>query len=83
MDSAIDTRLSQGGYLSPECTMVYGTDPTVNYFMLQKLREHDFTSLYPSYELLFEDISHNNGSLFQQAILSFIEINKRYSALVS
>ena len=83
VDSAINTHLSQGGYLSPECTMVYGTDPIANYPMLQKLREHDFTSLYPSYELLFEDILHNNGSLFQQAILSFIEINKRYSALVS
>ena len=38
VDSAINTHLSQGGYLSLECTMVYGTDPIANYPMLQKTK---------------------------------------------
>ena len=81
MDDAVAAHVSQGGQLSPESSMVYGTDPIFEYPALQTLRDRDFR-LFPSAEQVFDDILHNDGILFQQAILSFFELNQRHATLI-
>lgn len=78
VDHAVSIHTQQGGHLLPECAMVYGVDPIADYPLLRKLRERDFFNLYPSNEILFADVLHNQGLLFQQAIMSFVQINNRY-----
>lgn len=81
MDDAVAAHISQGGQLAPEASMAYGTDPMAEYPSLQTLRDRDYRLTFPSTEL-FEDILHNDGALFQQAVLSFIDINHRYLTLI-
>ena len=82
VDDAIAAHMSQGGHLAPESSMVYGADPIAEYPALQALRDRDFRLMFLSTEQLFENILHSDGVLFQQAILSFIELNHRYTTLI-
>ena len=82
VDSAVAAHVSQGGQLAPESSMVYGTDPNAGYPALQTLRDRDFRVMFPSTQQVFEDILHNGGILFQRAIISFMDLNRRYATLI-
>lgn len=61
---------------------MYGVDPIANYSGLQALRERDFNLVYPSMDAIFENILHERGEIFKQAIQSFIDLTSRYATLV-
>ena len=60
---------------------MYGVDPLAMHPALQQLRERDFFHSYPSMEVIFSDILHGNGEIFQAAILFFITLCLRFSEL--
>lgn len=51
---ALSLHESNGGRLTREST--FGVDPLCGYPHLQRLRERDFFSVYPSMQLVFSDI---------------------------
>ena len=53
-DDAAAAHVSQGGQLSPESSMLYGTDPISEYPALQALRDHNFRLMsvaFPGFEV--------------------------------
>ena len=48
---------------------------------LQQLREKDFFHSYPSMEVIFSNILHGNGEIFQAAIVFFIILCLLFSEL--
>ena len=81
VDDAVNLHESNRRQLTRESTL--GLDPLQDYPHLQRLRERDFRSAYPSMELLFSDIMYNQGASFKDAILLFISLSLHFSELVS
>ena len=77
---AVSLHENRGGCLSAEGR--YGSDPIASYPGLQQLRERDFREAYPSMNALFENILHEDGSLFKEAVHSFIDMTRRYGTLI-
>lgn len=77
---AVSLHEGRGGSLSAEGH--YGSDPIATYPGLQQLRERDFREVYPSMSALFENVLHEGGALFKEAIHSFIDLTQRYGTLV-
>ena len=69
VDYAIALNKNMGGRLSAES--VYGVDAIDNYSGLRTLHERDFNLAYPHMDAIFEDILHERGEIFKQAIQSF------------
>ena len=61
----------------------FGPDPLKDYPYLQSLWERNFRAVYPSMDLLFSDILHNQGASFKEAILPFISLSLHFSELFS
>ena len=80
VSDAVNLHESNRSRLTREST--FGLDPLQGYPHLQRLRERDFHSVYPSMELLFSDILHNQGTSFKEAILLFISLSLCFSELL-
>ena len=70
----------QGGTLTEE--HVFGTDPLDSHPELQDLRERDFFQMYPSMEVLFQDVLHSNGSIFRSAMHYFKSLTISFCSLI-
>ena len=81
LDQAISAHENNGGHLTPESC--YGQDPIIDLPGLQLLRERDFLYEYPNMDAVFQNVLHDNGTIFRQAILFFIELTNRYSTLLA
>ena len=62
---------------------VFGNDPLIDYPHLQELCERDFMQLYSCLDDIFQDVQHGNGVLLQEAILFFIDLNRRVLRLIN
>ena len=59
----------------------FGRDPLEGSIELQQSRERDFRLHFPSMELIFQNILHDDGSLFREAIHLFIHLTHSFSQL--
>ncbi len=80
VDYATTLHRNAGGTLSVERS--FGFNPIAMYPGLQMLRERDFRIAYPSMDAIFEDILHAHGSLFKQAVHSFVDLSHRYATFI-
>ena len=71
-----------GGHLTHK-TPVFGNDPLVDYPHLQELLERYFMQLYSCLDDIFQDVLHGNGVVLQEAILFFIDLNRRFLRLIN
>ena len=80
VSDAVTLHEATGGRLT--CESTYGVDPLNMHLQLKALREMDFSAVFPSMEVVFSDVVHNNGVMLEQAITMFISLSLRFSELV-
>ena len=80
VSEAVTLHEATGGRLTREST--YGVDPLNMHPQLKALRERDFSAAFPSMEVVFSDVVHNNGMMLEQAIMMFISLSLCFSELV-
>ena len=78
VDEAVTIHESFGNSLTEG---VYGVDPLSGYPMLQSLCKHDFKLQFPCWEVIFEEILHNEGRIFllPYSFLKKFELRNLYS----
>lgn len=72
VEEAIILYENAGGKLTHECC--FGKDPLQGSVQVIRRRESKFRIENPSFDMIFDNLVSGDGSLFENAVLSFMQI---------